>query len=289
MTRSASLKRQLAEQLDATVSTAAPGPVTDARLRPLVQTAEQLARLWQQPVPSPHGKLQFGRAQLLAAVAYRSRRSSFGEQLTVEMRFAAKFLAALIALLVVLAPLSPGLVGAARDSMPGQLFYPLKLHMERVQFRGVEEPDVRVSLGLAFLGERVAEAQALAGTGRTLDYETVAEVYQLVNQVLDAVAHTPEADMPDNLVYVSRQLGAYLDVLETLEAQAAPSNAASLNQIRRAVQNGHLLALNALEDPTAFRSAYQAGRPELFLAPGEYPLGEQQAPFNAITNTHQEK
>jgi hypothetical protein len=287
MTRSASLKRQLAEQLDAMASTREAD--TDPRLRPLLETAERLAQAWRQPVPAPYGKLQLGRAQLLAAVSYQNRLVSFRDRLTLEMRFAVKFLVAIVALLVVVAPLSPGIVGAARDSMPGQLFYPLKLHMERVQFRGAEQPDVRVSLGLAFLGERVAEAQALAGTGRTLDYETVSEVYQLVNQVLHAVAQTPEAAMEDTLIYVSRQLGAYLEVLEALEVRATPSNATSLRQITHAVEKGTLLTRNALETPEQFRTAYQAGRPELFLAPGEYPLAGRQTLSTSTTNTFQEK
>jgi hypothetical protein len=298
MTGGVGLRRKLATELDLIESKpyARAGKdetreckVTDPRLASLLETAERLAEALRGPVPPPRAKLQLGRAQLLVALAQQPRRSSFRGKLATEIHFAAKVFAVLMALVVVLAPLSPRIVGAARDSMPGQLFYPLKLHMERVQFEGTAQPDVRVSLGLAFLGERVAEAQALAGTGRTLDYQTVSEVHQLTNQVLHAVAQTPEVAMAETLVYVSRQLGAYLEVLDALNAQATPPNAASLDQIRQAVQKGHTLTLHALDDPAQFRAAYQAGRPELFLLPGENPLGEAQAPSNATTNTHQEK
>jgi hypothetical protein len=298
MRRSVNLKHELARHLDALEPggsgsaglsrTDATGAETEIRLLPLLETAEHLSRALQQPAPPPHGKLQFGRAQLLAALAQQTRRLSVREQLTVEMRFAGKLVAALLALLLLLVPLSPRIVGAARDSMPGQLFYPLKLHMERVQFKGVEQPDVRISLGLAFLGERVAETQALAGTGRTLDHETVSEVYQLVNQVLLAVAQTPEGAMEDTLVYVAGQFEAYLGVLDALNAQATPANTASLNLITRGCHRGYLVAIHALEDPDGFRAAYRAGRPELFLLPGDNPLGGWQAPSNAFTHTHQE-
>lgn len=289
MRRRATVKRQLAEELDAIacpdstsklISSTGSGSEADPGLRALLETATVLTHTLRQPVPAPPGKLQFGRAQLLATSARQPRRHALRERLRVEVRFLGRLAVALIALLVMLAPLSPRIVGAARESMPGHLFYPLKLHMERVQFRGAEEPDVRLSLGLAFLGERVAEAQALAGTGRTLDYETVSEVGQLVNQVLHALAQTPETTMDDTLIYVSRQLGAYLSVLETLNAQASQPNAAGLSQMKHAVERGYLLTLSAREDPEGFRSAYQAGRPEQFLLPGDNPLGGRQAPPN---------
>lgn len=237
-----------------------------------------------QQVPQPPGQLLFGRAQVLAAVASQTHRLSFRERLTVEMRFAGKLLAACIVLLVMLVPLSPGIVGAARDSMPGQLFYPLKLHIERVQFQGANQPDVRVSLGLAFLGERVAETQTLAGTGRSIEYETVIDVYQLTHQILIAVAQTPEAALEDTLTYVSRQLQAYLDVLESLGETVTPSNAAYLSQITRGCRRAYLVASLALEEPGPFRSAYQEGRPELFLLPGENPLGEFPTPSNVTSS-----
>lgn len=269
------VKHRLAEYLDQESLRAEADPQLDA----LLDTAAHLTRALQhRSVPPPPHKLQFGRAQLLAAAASRPRRLSFRERLTAETRFAGKLLAALVVLLVVSSPLNRGVVGAARASMPGQLLYPLKLHVERVQFEGAEEPDIRVSLGLAFLGERVAEAQALVHEGRSIDFEAVVEAYQLVNQVLRAVAETPEPAMEDTLRYVSRQLRAHLEVLEALDAYTAPANAGPLNQITQGCRKGYLVTVQALQDPERFRTAYQEGRPELFLLPGENPLGGTSAP-----------
>ncbi len=168
-------------------------------------------------------------------------------------------------------PLSNGIVRAARGSTPGQVLYPLKIHVERVQYAGTDQPDVRVALALAFLGERVAESQSLVHSQRPLDGGIAAEVGQLTYQLLGAVAETPESALPEVLEYVRLQLGNYLTVLAALEPIGG-DNAPQIASMVQACRRAYLVTTQALAYPEEFRDAYRAGRPELFLLPGERPL-----------------
>jgi hypothetical protein len=184
----------------------------------------------------------------------------------------ARAAAAIAVLLALLAPLGRGIVRAARDSAPGHLLYPLKTHVERVQYAGAEQPDVRVALSLAFLGERVAEAQAVVSQRRALDGAFSAEVQQLTYQLLQAVAETSEASLPDVIEYSRLQLAAYLKVLFGLEQIAGAEAQAGLADVTQACRRAYLITVRALDHPAEFRAAYRIGRPELFLLPGERPL-----------------
>ncbi len=244
------------------------------QLGPLLTTAAYLTRALE-PAPDPPRKLQMSRARLLAAAANPPRRRTprWRQWPAARLRLADKLLAAVITVLILFAPLSRQMVSAARDSGPGHLLYPLKLHVERVQFSGAEQPDIRIALGLAFLGERVAEVQPLIEAEATIDHALLVEVQQLIDQLLYAVADTSEPMMEESLRYVALQLQAYLATLETLKEATTPSNAGDLQRIIRACRRGHRVTYYALLDLSAFRQAYRAGRPERFLLPGESPLG----------------
>ncbi len=276
----------LAQGLDAVVGADDPEAAVDevltwyprhsGTLRPLLQLGSNLERALRQPTPQPPFALQPGRARLLAAASSLSPHSAgilgLPGRLGAQVRMAAKMVAALALIVIFLAPLSRQVVGASRHSVPGQLLYPLKIHVERVQYSGATLPDVRVALGLAFLGERVAEIQVLVGQQEPIDYEMIVEVQQLVNQLLYSAAQAPEATMPDTLEYVSLQLQGYLEVLDSLAGATTTVNAAALSRVRAVCDRGAMISHYALGNPLSYREAYHAGRPELFLLPGENPL-----------------
>jgi hypothetical protein len=174
---------------------------------------------------------------------------------------------------MILAPFSQQMTLAAMGSMPGDLLYPLKIRAQRAQFESAQQPDMRVSLGLAFLGERIAEIQNAVNHRQEIPLETIAGTEHLVNYTLVAVAQTPAATMPKMLDVVIVQLEGYVGILNQAAARATAAQTSGLQQIMRACRRGQRVAQEALSAPEAFRDAYAIGRPELFLLPGEGPLG----------------
>lgn len=253
-------------------------------LQKLLMLAARLTDLYRQPVPTPPGGLRSGRSRLLARAA--SRRSENGWRLNPAVIKRGRWMTAAAAVAIILgiwAPLSRGIVRAARDSAPGQLLYPLKIHVEQVQYTGAQQPDVRVALSLAFLGERVAASQELVHERRPLAEAFPNEVQQLTYQLLQAVAETPEATLPDVLEYVRLQLGAYLQVLVALEPVAGDESVAQVSGMTQACRRAYLITVRALARPAEFQAAYSAGRPELFLLPGERPLNGEPATVERVT------
>ncbi len=186
-------------------------------------------------------------------------------------------------------PLSRTLVRAASTSTPGQVLYPLKIHVERVQYTGASQPDVRVALALAFLGERVAEVQALVDGQTLIPDDSAAEVQVLVNLLLRSVAETTDEALPDALHYAAAQLRAYMDALGQIRTAAAPVDAQTIDMMEQSCRRGYLTIDRALAEPTEFAAAYRAGRPELFLLPGESLLGDMSRSPDSATSVQGER
>ena len=240
----------------------------------LTATIAELRRVLKVVPPPPRG-LRMGRGQLLAAAMRDAQRSAGRRCRLGGLRFGLVdgLLAGLIALAILLVPLNGQVVRAAQGSVPGQALHPLKLHIERVQLTATDQPDRRVSLSLAFVGERAAEIQALVAQDSAIDFAALVEMQRLVTEVLNATAEVPEPTMEETLRYVAVQLQVHLDTLRALEETATPHNASILSSLVQVCERGQRLATHALSEPDQFRRAYVAGRPGLFLLPGEGPLG----------------
>lgn len=244
----------------------------------LVEIAEELRLALSVSPPSPPHSLSSGRRRFLTHFGSRSELSRPQQhrhlQLTVfraGLKIAGEFAVAMLLVLTLWVPLSREIVGAAYESKPGQVLYSLKTSVDRLRFTGTSEPDARLALGLAFLGERVARTQAMVSQGQEIDYGSVVEVQQLVNQVLQASAMVPERTVLEILDYVGLQLQSYEHALCSAAVTAPVESAVAIQQIRKALESGVRVAEHALQDPTGFRRAYQAGRPELFTLPGGNP------------------
>ncbi|MGC9469246.1 MAG: DUF5667 domain-containing protein [Anaerolineae bacterium] len=278
LNRRSRITQVLAAHLDAADSDQAgelpfPSRTRDVlELNSLLAVASGLRGALLVPPPPPPGGLRLGRAKVLAAATGTSSRVGGHRRLSPEFRLAVKVVAAVVVFLILLAPVSRGIVCAARESRPGHVLYPLKLHVERVQFSGAEHPDIRIALGLAFLGERIAEAQELVNRDQAIGDQSSGDAQQLVNQILVAMAQTEEEAMVDVLKYAALQFQSYLQVLDRLEDAATPANIGALQGITQPCRKGYLVTSYALTDPAGFRRAYGIGRPELFLLPGENPL-----------------
>jgi len=252
--------------LDLVISTS-----KEAELQSLKHLEGAVSRVLRAPVPRPPTGLARPRAYLLAVNVYRTR------VLATEMRAGVRDRWPRLALAIALAGVALVGVGAhvvmaARQSIPGQPLYFVKRHIERIQYSGAEGPDVRVALGLAFLGERVAEVQALVAREAPIEIDVVVAAQQYSGQVLQSAAQLPQSQMVTSLDYIALQTARYLEVLEPLEDIAAPDNSRGLTQIVATYRRLEMLARLAQRDPQAFRVAYAAGRPELFLLPQAQPL-----------------
>lgn len=243
-------------------------------LQQVAGLVDAVSRVLQAPAPLPPTGLVRPRAWVLAMCAVSCPQPA---EVAANPRFWPKSVWLQLAVAMMLAGTVLGLVGghvvlAAQQSMPGQPLYFVKRHIEHVQYSGAEEPDVRVALGLAFLGERVAEVQALVAQGVPIEFEVVVAAQQYSTQVLQAAAQLPQQQMLTSLGYITLQTKAYLEVLESLEASASAATAGGLRQVIFTYRRLEALACLAQREPEAFREAYTSGRPELFLLPQEQPL-----------------
>ena len=93
--------------------------------------------------------------------------------------------------------------GASADTVPGDLFYPVKLVKEKVTFALTLRPDHRAELRLTFADRRLEELLAMAGDGGEVDP-------QLVRSLLDegALALQDAQPLPE------RRLQVFLKKLE---------------------------------------------------------------------------
>jgi hypothetical protein len=277
-------RRALADRLDQGVA----GIQPSEELSMLLHVAEGLIRLWKQPVPEPPTALRPGRSRYMTHAASGPRVPNWHLGARPGPAMVLKLAASLTIAVAVLVPMSGGVVRAARDSAPGNLLYPLKIHVERVQYAGADNPDVRVALALAFLGERVAESQETVYEHGALGEVSPAEVQQLSFQLLRAIAETPDATLPDVLDYARLQLDVYLRILIALEPIAGESNVPHIAAMLQACRRAYLITGQALNHPTEFQTAYRAGRPELFLLPGERPLNGEPAMTGRTSTTQSE-
>jgi len=186
-----------------------------------------------------------------------------------------KIAGAMLALVVMVAPLTRQISLAANGSVPGEILYPLKITNESLHLSQVEQPEVRVALALAFLSERIAEMQMLVGSGKPIPFEMLAQVEELSTAALESAAWTSDDVMSEMLKTIAMQSQIHIQTLETLKLTATASNLPMLERALSACLQKYVLAHVALAEPETFREAYRSGRPEQLVLPGAGVLGGQ--------------
>lgn len=257
-------------------------PEQAAELRPALELAARMANYYAE-VPAPPGGLAEGRAWVLETAAQqralgrgRASRPRRTWRLPA-LGWGGKLLGALLAFLLVLIPVGGQVARASARSAPGHVLYPLKRAAENLYYTNVHKPEAQVTLALAFSAERVAEIERLADAQRAIPAGMAGEIHALTQATLQSAAWASEAAMPSLLSYIVWEAQTNVLALENLKEADAGQNQMQLRKVQEVYLYQYLMARVALEHPDAFRTAYQAGRPELMAMPLGNPLEQQPA------------
>ncbi|MDF1514760.1 MAG: DUF5667 domain-containing protein, partial [Anaerolineae bacterium] len=156
----------------------------------LVETAELVTHYYQHqqvPVPvSAHARLRFldsvHEKRNLALQHYLKhairRRSKTYLKLTWQ------FIAVVAVIGLMLFPIRGQMTVAAKDSLPGDALYLVKLATEDSTVEYIEAPGVKALLTLSFADERIAEITMLAQQGREIPLSAIYRTQRLLNTAL---------------------------------------------------------------------------------------------------------
>jgi hypothetical protein len=244
------------------------------QLRPLVTTAELVRRHYATPVESPPGALMAGRARLLAEAAQHrqkavsspihSRRQRLGR------RFLLKFATALLATVIALASVSTGVAWAAKDSLPGEALYPVKLAAEDLQLSLASDPATRVNLSLQFAAQRAEEMQAMVQDGQPIPESMVNRMQNHYEQALQQASAAPPEETPGLLERVSQQTQTQAQFMEQLQSSASQETRARLQQAQHTCLQIHYNAQTMMGAPGPSTPGPHGATPEATPAePGQ--------------------
>jgi len=254
-------------------------------LQPLLEMA-QLTTHYYAEVPDPPGGLAEGRARVLkAAGEYRSelRKRALASKVRPAWRRSSgllsdwnsplKWVSAVLVVLLALMPVGQQLVWASSNSIPGQIFYPVKLSNEDRHFEYIQNPEVQVMLALALTEERIGELETLVSKDRPIPNVVVDRMDELTQQALVSAAWTSEDLTPNMLDYIVRRMQYQAEALDDLMVQADETQQATLSRAQQICLEKRVVAVAAVADTRAFRTAYRTGRPERMPMPVGGPLG----------------
>ena len=244
-------------------------PQYAGQLRPLLEMA-QATRRYYQAVPEAPGALVGGRERLLAlaaqqraggarAVPAAKKATKRASGRSLRFVFAARLIAVLLAGAIV-AAVGGGVVWAARDSLPGDLLYKVKLATEDVRLALAPSPAGQVDLALRFVQERAEEMEALAASGQPVPDETIARMERHIERALAQSAWSPEEKMAGLLSQIAERTRIQAQTLERVQEVAPERAQAGLERAMRACYRGAEAADGGLNDPDAFRRRYRHQR-----------------------------
>jgi hypothetical protein len=200
-------------------------PERAEELRPLVRTAALVRRYYDTPLESPPGGLRAGRAQLLAEAAqYRKKAASrpvHPREQRAGRRFLLKFATALLAAVIALVSVSTGVAWAAKDSLPGETLYPVKLASEDLQLSLASDPAARVGLSLQFAARRAEEIQAMVRDGQSIPESVINRMKNHYEQALQQASTASPEETPGLLEQVSQQTQTQAQFMEQLQSSAS--------------------------------------------------------------------
>ena len=265
-------------------------PQYASQLRPLLEVAMTAGRYYA-TVPEPSGGLAAGRARLLASAAQQRARAQANTILTrkervqhkMKLMFVTRLVSAILAVVIGTAAVGGGAVWAANDSLPGDLFYPVKLTVEDFRMDLARTPEAQVGLALQFAEERAAETQAMVQAGLPVSEQVVARMEYHFQHALRQAAWAPEEEMPGLVERIAQRAQTQAQVLEQVRTMAQEEAQVGLERAQQVCQQAHEVAMSALGDPQAFRFRYQQreGMPDEVEPPeppAVVPPGGQEGP-----------
>jgi hypothetical protein len=240
------------------------------RLRPLLEMAQAAHRHYQ-AVPEAPGGLAAGRERLLSIAAQQRAGgvSATPATTTVRMRsrrikLVYKFVVFLLVAALSTAVLGGGAIWAAKDSLPGDLLYPVKLAAEDVRLALASAPGGQVDLALQFVEERTGEVGALVATGRQVPDGAIARMERHIERVLTQTAWATDEEITGLLMQIGERTRTQAQILEKLRSTVPGSARAGLERAVTVCRQAAQAAEDGLDDPQTFRRRYrhQQGTPE---------------------------
>jgi len=205
-------------------------------LDPLVQTARAAREAFATEVPDAVARAHI--AALTGAATLERKRPRH--------RVAMVLIAAAITTLL----LAGGAMAASAGALPGQLLYPVKRAVEKIDLAFHRDPASRARLHLEFAERRLNELTTLLElrkAGQSVDIGAAMSAYQSeISQVQSAVAEDPfGASLQALLSHVQDELAGHLAVLAQLRDSVVPQQAR--DAIQNAIDRAETARANALQ------------------------------------------
>lgn len=209
--------------------------IADPKLREAVRLALNLHQ--DAPVaPDAYAKRRM-RARVMAGL--EPRRPSLLDTAWTALELLARpapYIVRGVAVVSVLVCLSMGAIVASADSLPDDVFYPVKIATEQVRLALADAPGDRAGVELSIASHRLSEAEKLASTGRTSDALVASALYS--QHIASAAAElAPQDDGTD--------LGAQLETSFKAQRDRAQALAVTLASDVKSSRAAQILALIA--------------------------------------------
>jgi hypothetical protein len=180
--------------------------------------------------------------------------------------------AAVVVATLMLFPLQGQMSVAAKDSLPGDALYLVKLASEDSAVEVIEEPEVKALLTLSFADKRIDELAQLALEGREIPLTAIYRTHRLLNQAVSYTAWVEQEDMVAVLDEINQHIQSYVHNLESVRSKVGAENGNRLSDMRGRCLRLQLIVTAASLEPGVFQEAYRAGTPEQLTALS-VPLG----------------
>lgn len=163
-------------------------------------------------------------------------------------------------------------VAASAGALPGQLLYPVKRAVEKIDLAFHHDPASRARLHLEFAQRRLNELTTLLELrkeGQNVDIGAAMSAYQSeISQVQQAVAEDPvNASLQALLTHVQDELAGHVAVLTQLRDSVVPEQAR--DAIQNAIDRAETARANALQRRAS--GGQPAGTPSPPSSPGGPP------------------
>jgi len=180
--------------------------------------------------------------------------------------------AAVVVIALMLFPVRGHMSVAAKDSLPGDALYLIKLATEDSTIDYIEEPGVKALLVLSFADERIDEITALAQEQREIPLTVIYRTHRLLNTALSYSAWAADDDMAIVLEEITQHIQTYVHALEGAKTGTISYNHGRLSDLQTRCLRLQLILTAASMEPDVFRDAYRAGTPERLTVLSD-PLG----------------
>jgi hypothetical protein len=190
-------------------------------------------------------------------------------------------------LFLILLVASTGTVFAARESLPGEALYPVKLFGEEIRLSWTTDPEQRVNLLLEYSAARVEEISSLAVAGRPIPQPVLDRLEGQFTEAASLAASLEDDQLVSLMARVELQLQNEEQALAQAQEQAGtgPGNQ-TITRVREQVQVQITLAQMGQQDPQRFRHTVRGWQesptafPTATLTPGQPTVAPSATPTN---------